>query len=146
VKKTAFTCIALFFSVLLVSACPATMGSGGSSAMSPNYRPVFDTTGGIDNNKLLDDEIQCTALARQSVSSGGGVNPATGTLIGAGTGATAGAIAGDGRGAAIGAVVGGLLGYGVTAQNQNQGTNMAKLNMAYYNCLRGRGWNPINTP
>ena len=143
-QKIRLTVLALIVAVLGIAGCQTT--GGGASALNPNYRPVFDTAQGIDNNKLLNDNIQCTALARQAVSSGGGVDPATGTLAGAAVGAGAGGLTGSGQNALIGALVGAAAGYGLTAQNQNQGVDMARLNMAYYNCLVGRGWRPINTP
>ena len=150
-KKTNLITIILFGALFFLGGCAVARGSGGSAVLNPSYRPVFDTASGIDNRKLLSDKIQCTALAREAVSSRRGIDPATGTLLGAGGGAAAGAIGGSmagntGKGAIIGTLVGGLLGYVATSQNQNAGTNMDELNMSYYNCLRGRGDNPINTP
>lgn len=150
-KKTNLITIALFGVLFFLGGCAVAAGSGGSSTLNPSYRPVFDTSRGIDNNKLLNDKIQCTALAREAVSSRRGIDPATGTLLGAGGGAAAGAIGGamagnTGKGAIIGTLVGGFLGYMATAQNPNGGADMNKLNWAYYNCFVGRGDTPINTP
>ena len=112
-KKTNLITIALFGVLFFLGGC-AVGGGGGSSSLSPSYRPVFDTAGGIDDNKLLTDKIQCTALAREAVSSRRGIDPATGMLFGAGGGAAAGAIGGSmagntGGGALIGTLIGGVL-------------------------------------
>jgi outer membrane lipoprotein SlyB len=106
-----------------------------------SYQPVVDTKG-VDNAKYQQDLAECRQYAEQVSPAG---EAATTGLLGAAGGAALGAIVGAfsggaGTGAAIGAATGGAVGAGAGGVS-----GISEQKRIINNCLRGRGYNVLNS-